>query len=371
MNPITHFYILDFKGGHMKEKITVCLILLTLFSFPILSFIKEKETFSISERRKLETLPKDDLLNFSKWENYLIDHFYERETLKNIKGFITQKLLQKEENKNTIKKNNILFELNTKINENSILHITKIINKITEKYRQTNQVYYSIIPDKNYYTKNEIPKMNYSKFLEIIHQNLKNINYISIFEDLNIDSYYTTDIHWKQPELLKVKETLLKKMNQPITINNYEKKIKEPFYGILYYRLPFHVKPEKIEYLTNKKIENTLVYNYEKKEYHTIYSENYQDLKDGYDMFLDGATPLLIIENKECKSKKELILFRDSFASSITPLLIESYSKITLIDLRYISSNYLENITEITWNENNDILFLYSIPVINNSFTLK
>ena len=62
------------------------------------------------------------------------------------------------------------------------------------------------------------------------------------------------------------------------------------------------------------------------------------------------------------------IIFRDSFASSITPLLIEYYSKITVIDNRYIhSSFYLENVEY----KDQDVLFLYSTLIANESFTLK
>ncbi len=77
---------------------------------------------------------------------------------------------------------------------------------------------------------------------------------------------------------------------------------------------------------------------------------------------------MLIIENEKCNTEKELVLFRDSFGSSIAPLLIENYRKITMIDLRYISSSLLDI---VDFNENQDILFLYSTTVINNSFTLR
>ena len=53
------------------------------------------------------------------------------------------------------------------------------------------------------------------------------------------------------------------------------------------------------------------------------------------------------------------------------PLLIENYSKITMIDLRYISSDLLGQVDIIDFNENQDVLFLYSTPVINSSLTLK
>ena len=89
---------------------------------------------------------------------------------------------------------------------------------------------------------------------------------------------------------------------------------------------------------------------------------------DKYDIYLSGSVPLISIENPQNENGKELIVFRDSYASSLIPLLIEGYSKITLIDTRYISSQILDRYVEFS---NQDILFVYSTLLINNSTTLK
>ena len=54
-----------------------------------------------------------------------------------------------------------------------------------------------------------------------------------------------------------------------------------------------------------------------------------------------------VIYNENSFNDKELIIFRDSFASSLTPLLIKYYSKITLIDNRYIDIKNFLNLIEI------------------------
>ena len=86
---------------------------------------------------------------------------------------------------------------------------------------------------------------------------------------------------------------------------------------------------------------------------------------DKYDIYLSVATPVMKIENPEIKTGNELIIFRDSYASSLVP---SKYSKITLIDTRYISPKLLLNYIEFN---NQDILFMYSTLVINNSYSLK
>jgi hypothetical protein len=81
-------------------------------------------------------------------------------------------------------------------------------------------------------------------------------------------------------------------------------------------------------------------------------------------MYLSGSISLLSIDNPNATTDKELIVFRDSFGSSIAPLLASGYSKVTLVDIRYISSFVIGNFVDFG---NADILFLYSTLVLNNS----
>lgn len=89
---------------------------------------------------------------------------------------------------------------------------------------------------------------------------------------------------------------------------------------------------------------------------------------DSYDVYLDGATAYIEITNDNTKSKKELIIFRDSFGSSLAPLLIPYYKKITIIDNRYINSDYYLEKVDF---KKQDVLFVYSTLIVNNSYTLK
>ena len=150
--------------------------------------------------------------------------------------------------------------------------------------------------------------------------------------------------------------------------NNYEEKIVTEFKGVYSGQLPINEEKDEIKILTNNVLKNCTVYNYEKNEATTIYNFDKMNSLDKYDIYLSGAVSLISIENTENKTGRELVVFRDSFASSFVPLLVEGYDKITLIDTRYISPKILENYIEFS---NQDILFLYSTSVINNSYSLK
>ena len=85
-------------------------------------------------------------------------------------------------------------------------------------------------------------------------------------------------------------------------------------------------------------------------------------------MFLSGSRSLLTIENPAAENDRELIVFRDSFGSSIVPLLVQGYARVTLVDVRYIQIDMLDRFLEF---KGQDVLFLYSTLVLNNSSTIK
>ena len=79
-------------------------------------------------------------------------------------------------------------------------------------------------------------------------------------------------------------------------------------------------------------------------------------------MFLSGSLSLLTVTNPNARTDKKLVLFRDSFGSSIAPLLAGGN------DFRYIHPEQLGRFVDFG---NSDVLFLYSTLVLNHSGTLK
>lgn len=363
----------------MKEKIMVFGFFTLLACFSIGSLFDKQMEFSKTERRKLIDFPRfemDKIRNgefFSSLDTYIVEQFPLREEFRKKKDWFFKNIYRKKESHGAIKIKNTIYQLETKVNEKSITYFTNKLNALKQEYFPNQNVYFAIIPDKNYYVEEPLfPKMNYSYFQEQLREKLdSSFLTIDLFESLHLQAYYQTDIHWKQEELYPVLEVLQQELKLPPFSPLKEKKSFYPFYGS-YANKVYNPKPDTITYFTSEAIKNTTVYNYEKKKLIPVYPEENLEHMDSYDIFLDGATPLLILENKKAKTKRELLLFRDSFSSSLAPLLLENYHKITLIDLRYIKSSLLKNIKEIDWSpEEQDVLFLYGIPLINQSFTLK
>lgn len=344
----------------------ILLLLLILIS----NILKEEEEISISERRKLAQFPEitiKKLINgdvTKELEKSAVDQFILRDTFRKIKSFFSINVLRQLDNNNLFEKDNYIYKIDYPLNEKNVINSFNKINDIYNKYLSGMNVYYAIIPDKNYYLENDKHlRIDYNHLKEIAFDKLLNIKYIDIWDDLELSDYYRTDPHWKQENLLNVVKKLQTAMNLENTQSlSFTKTDMGNFYGAYYGQLGLNIEPDNMYILTNEILDSCKVYNYESKETTGIYNNN--KTNDKYDIYLSGATPLITIENPNSTTNKELLLFRDSFGSSLAPLLIQDYNKITLIDIRYISSSLLDNYIEFN---NQDVLFLYSTLILNQN----
>lgn len=272
-------------------------------------------------------------------------------------------------------KDNGIYEKIDNINENAINTNISKINEICNKYLKDMNIYFTLIPNKEYYL-DEQNRQQFNQVENIIINELNNnIKYFTIKETLELDDYYRTDIHWKQECL----QNTIEKFQQELNINSensnnkYEEKSLGNFYGQYYRKInDNNIKPDELKYLSNEVLENCTVYNLENKKEEKIYNlDKVNETKNKYDLFLSGATSISIVKNKEIDNNKKLILFRDSFGSSITPMLVENYEEIILIDIRYVNYTILENYINFEKYKNADVLFLYNNRVINKSGIFK
>jgi len=362
-----------------KNIIVIICFITILTGMMAVNIIKADANFSYSERRKLAGFPQfsskklfsGDL--FDDFEKYFLDQFIFRDGFRSIKAIGSYYLFKKLDNNDVYIADGSISKILYPLNEKSTANAAKKLNEIYEKYLQGMKVYYSVIPDKNYFlaSKNGYPEIDYAKMIGILDQNIRNMRYIDLFDSLSIDDYYKTDIHWSQDRIITAANRLLEAMGSEVMIdkNQFIEKDLYPFYGSYSGQLALRTAPDKLVYLTNEMLEKAVVYDHETKTVTTVYVPEKFTGTDPYDVFLSGAKALLEITNPENPDGRELILFRDSFGSSIAPLLLAGYSKITLVDLRYISTDVLGKY--IKFSDNQDVLFLYNTMIINNSYMLK
>jgi hypothetical protein len=194
--------------------------------------------------------------------------------------------------------------------------------------------------------------------------------YVDIKDALSATDYYRTDTHWRQEKIYGVSRRLLEAMDAPVpNLESYTPKtLDKPFYGVYFGQAALPMEPEEMVILENTRLSECRVFDFMTGEYTDIYNMDKLESPDLYDVFLSGAQPLLTVENPNAQTERELVIFRDSFGSSLTPLLISDYSKVTLVDIRYIPADQL--VYYLAFSDQ-DVLFLYSTLILNNGRSLK
>jgi hypothetical protein len=221
----------------------------------------------------------------------------------------------------------------------------------------------TVIPDKGYYSaqENGYPAMDYEKLFADVEKAMPWAQMVDITKDLSISDYYRTDTHWRQEKLLMAAGRIADAMG--VTLGEFTPTLAtQEFYGVYYGQAALPMASETMYLMESETISNAVVYNYLTWDATKVYDENMLQSKDLYDVFLSGPQPLLVIDNPNAKTDKELVIIRDSFGSSLSPLLLEGYSQITLVDIRYIGIPNLKNYVSFT---DQDVLFAHSTLVLN------
>lgn len=364
-----------------KNIIIIVSFVLIIYGLMVGGFLKEDRLLSYSERRNLAKRPQyttKALLNggyFEDYEKYILDHFPFRDGFRQMKAVTRHYVFKQKDNNDIYFIDKSIYKMEYPLNENAIINATDKFNEIYDKYLDGMNVSYAIIPDKNYFvaSDNGYLSMDYDRLIEIMRDRLSSMKYIDVFNSLELEDYYRTDIHWRQDKIEDVAQIIMEEMGRDLDKDRpsylYNKIELYPFYGSYYGQAALKFKPDTLVYLTNKAIDEAQVYDHIDETYSKIYMEDMFGGVDSYNLFLSGPKSILTIINRDEESEKELIIFRDSYVSSLAPLLLEGYSKITLIDLRYIMTDLIGDYIDFTKDQ--DVLFLYNTLVLNNSYMLK
>lgn len=249
------------------------------------------------------------------------------------------------------------------MNTEYITNFTNKVESVCKEYLSgTSNIYYAVIPSKQYFINDKVENpFDYTSMMNIIRSGITSAKEIDLTGTLELDDYLKTDPHWKQEGLQGVLDALGETMGFTVDLSTFTKNSVPNFTGQHGYNKE-NFAHETMTYLTNEAIDNATVDNFQDKDFTKVYNTAKLETATPYDMFLSGSTPLLTITNDSAKSDKELVMFRDSYACSLAPLLIENYKTITLVDLRYMASSLLPQYVDFTGK---DVLFMYNDQIIN------
>lgn len=198
--------------------------------------------------------------------------------------------------------------------------------------------------------------------------------------------YYRTDHHWTTTAAYYAYEAICREMSASRTakeeaddrdakvqkpkeqrasipdvvdITSIQKKEANDFYGTLYakYRAG-NPAPEtliwyEIPIVALQRTDGT---------FDSLYDPEKLKTYDKYAMFLRGNDEILTIRANHAGNRKQLVVFKDSYANCLIPFLTYQYDEITVVDLRYYADSVRELLEE---KEDADILLLYNFSFLN------
>ena len=336
------------------------------------------EELSDSERRPLAQMPQlgvNSILDGSfmaDFEDYTLDQFPMRDSFRGIKSLFHSYVLGQRDNNGIYIADGYAVQMEYPLDMASVDHALERFSYLHEKYLEDSHVFMTIVPDKGYYLAQESGHlaMDYEKMFAAFREGMPWAQQVDLTNVLSIDDYYRTDTHWRQEKLLDAAKVICDALGAtgPVAEDYTQVALEKPFYGVYYGQAALPVEAETLYYLESEQLKNCTVYDFESGKTGAVYDLAKAEGKDLYEIFLSGPRSLLTIENPGGTPGKELIVFRDSFGSAMVPLLVSDYEKVTLVDIRYIQTDVLERFLEF---HGQDVLFLYSTLVLNNSETIK
>jgi len=360
------------------KKYNAILILTIWLSLAGAAWLLPAKEISDAERRPLAQMPQITVGSvlggkfMTEFEDYTLDQFPLRDKFRTLKSLFHYYVMGQEDNNGIYLSDGYAAKQEYPLREESVAHAVSRFQYLYEKYLTESDVYMAIVPDKGYYLAESGGNLSldYDKMFSLFREQMPWAKHIGLTDTLSLEDYYRTDTHWRQEMLLETAARICQELgvSAPKAEDYTKTTLNRPFYGVYYGQAALPMEPDAMVILESQLLKNCSVFDHESGKTLPVYDLSKLDSKDLYDVFLSGSRSLLTIENPNAKTDRELIVFRDSFGSSIIPLLLTDYAKVTVVDIRYIQIDLLDRFVDF---HGQDVLLLYSTLVLNNSETIK
>ena len=359
----------------MKRTISLILILAIWGGLAAFAWVKAPAEVSDAERRPLEQFPAvsgESLLSgqFMKdFADYAVDQFPLRDGFRTLNAYLTYYLLGQKDNNGIYLSDGYAAKMDYPLDEGSVSNALTRFMELHELYLEGSEVHFALVPDKSYYLAEEagVLAIDYDALYAHVAQELPWAELIDLRGFLDIEDYYRTDTHWRQEQIVPAAQAIADRLG--VTVPEFQQMaIDRPFYGVYYGQAALPMEPDTMYYLTNGVLENCTVTIHDSGTTAAVLDTTKLGSRDLYDVFLSGGAAVLEISNPAGQAGRELIVFRDSFGSSMVPLLVNDYETVWVLDTRYVNPAMLGNFVDF---HGQDVLFLYSTLILNSSSALR
>ena len=344
-----------------------------IFAFFILNTALPDREFSEQENRSLQQRPPfsfDELFSgqYTKdFETYTTDQFTLRDEWITLKAASELALGKRQNNGMFLCDGGTIIEPYEAPEDGKLEANMEALNKLVANTDA--DVYFALIPGKSdiwaHMLPQNAPRDSEKAAIDYCYSLSDAVN-VDIYGKLEEHSgeyiYYRTDHHWTTLGAYYGFSALAESMGLDCPdISEYSGRetVSEEFYGTSWSSSGFSwVEPDSMEIFVTEP-EGLEITNYPQGSpvEGQLYDWSRLEVKDKYSFFYGGNTPLLEIETG-VEGAPSLLILRDSYMDSLSPFLLESYSRIHILDLRYYRASLSDYIAQ---NGFDDVLVCYSI----------
>lgn len=360
----------------------IFLVFLTVaFAFNL--FSKDKE-YSESENRMLAQKPEFSVANLTSgkymkdMEDYVTDQFFIRDKWINLKVLEDLALGKRESNGVYIGKKDHLMEIPTAPNQKALDNNLDAISNFSASHPDINTVM-SLVPNAAYIYDQFLPKnapvRDQEKDIKYVMNAVStSLNFVDLTKTMSShkeeEIYYKTDHHWTTLGARYAFDALSTALGIEGSTQEYNiYPVTHSFQGTLASKSGYDKALDTIEIYVPQGVNTECVVNFidEGKKTASVYDSAALKNKDKYEVFFGGNHARVDISTP-MEEKKNLLLFKDSYANCFIPFLIPYYRNIVVIDPRYFYDDIESLISD---NEITDILFLYNVNTFLGDNSLR
>ncbi len=371
---------IDVRQESRRKTGIVCIVIAVLFciaiaAVPLITIIIPDKQMSQSENRVLKQRPSFSLSAIAdgsfmdNFEKYLSDQFPFRDKVISSKTSFDRIIGQKQENGVYIGKKNYLFEKQTAFDEAHVKTLTDAIDAFSKKYPKLKKAFI-LSPNSSCLLSEYLPRgvkepdqREQLKKIQtpVTKSGFKWIDCAKLFdaEKDKTTLFYRTDHHWTTRAAYSAFQSLSKEWKLNSKVKYSFSTVSDSFQGTLASSSGVNNITDKVEICVPASSKSSYIVSYETsgKKTATLFEKEKLNQKNQYEVFLGGNYDKVIISTAK-ETKNTLLLLKDSYANCMIPMLTPYFSKIVVIDPRYLSDSLSEIMKEYNFTH---MLFVYNV----------
>lgn len=347
-------------------------------------FSPDRES-SQRENRNLTQLPKLTAASLfsgdymTRFEKYMSDQVVGRDGFVAAKTFLNRATGKTEQNGVYIGEDGWLFEEPSKYDDEKVTETVDAIRSFFEECEIEHQMFV-LVPNSSEIVTDKLPKHlsfeSQENQIQKIYSRLpEKINCIDAEGALKNGGspeklYYKSDHHWTSYGAKSVFDTVAKSWELDVYSVNYQTyALSDSFFGTLSSSSGIYDNPDVIEAIIPENSAGTYIVLNSSQKTKSVSMFDLSKLENGnkYEVFLGGNFSKLTITTTS-HTENKLLIFKDSYANCMLPMLTPFFSEIVVVDARYFTDDIRAVVND---GEFTHMMFLYNVNTFLEDTSLK